>query len=70
MKIHEAIETPEGSVTIQGELNPQELGLVLSIGLNYLMQQGAIPFLVKQEDREKAQADTDQLIHPASDVIK
>lgn len=61
MKINQAIETPDGSVTIQGELTSEETGLVLSIGLNYLYQQGAIPFLVNKEDQAKAQADTEAL---------
>ena len=62
MKIDQAIQTPDGTVQIKGELSPEETGLVLSIGLNYLYQQGAIPFLVNKEDQEKAQADTDALV--------
>lgn len=66
MLINEAIQTENGTVQIKGELSPQELGLVLSLGLNLLYQQGAIPFLVNKEDQEKAQAETDSVIQKAS----
>lgn len=66
MLINEAIQTENGTVQIKGELSPQELGLVLSLGLNILYQQGAIPFLKNKEDQEKAQATTDSVIQKAS----
>ena len=43
------LETPDGSVTFEGELNAEELELILSVGLNFLLQQGAIPFKVLPE---------------------
>lgn len=62
MLIKHAIQTENGTVEIQGELNPQELGLVLSLGLNILYQQGAIPFMVNKEDQEAAQEKTESVI--------
>ena len=46
MKIEKSLETPEGTVTFSGTLNPEEVDFILTVGLNYLMQQGAIPFRV------------------------
>ena len=48
MKIDKSIETPEGSIKFEGELNDKELDLVVEIGLNVLLAQGAIPFTLKE----------------------
>lgn len=50
MKVNKAIETDDGTVLFQGELGPEELDLILSIGLNHLLRQGAIPFQVTPEE--------------------
>jgi ABC-type proline/glycine betaine transport system ATPase subunit len=47
--INKTIETPQGTVKFEGELEAQELDLVLKIGLNYLLQQGALPFTFADE---------------------
>lgn len=44
MQIDKSFEMPEGTVTFQGTLSPEELDLVLAVGLNTLMRNGAIPF--------------------------
>lgn len=44
MKISKSIKTKEGQVQFDGELGPEELDLVIGLGLNLLLQQGAIPF--------------------------
>jgi hypothetical protein len=44
MLINKSIETEEGTVKFEGTLEPKELDLVLQVGLNYLLQQGALPF--------------------------
>ena len=49
MKISKTIETPDGGIQFEGELNSDELDVILSVGLNYLYQQGAIPFKVLPE---------------------
>lgn len=50
MLINKSIETPQGTVKFEGELEPKELDFVLKIGLNTLMQLGAIPFTSKPEE--------------------
>ncbi len=47
MHVNKSLETKEGTVVFEGELEPKELDLVLKIGLNYLMQMGALPFIAK-----------------------
>jgi hypothetical protein len=37
-------------VHFEGELNPDELDLVIATGLNYLFKQGALPFKILDED--------------------
>lgn len=34
----------------QGELAPEELSLVIGVGLNWLMKQGALPMIVQDAD--------------------
>ena len=46
MKVKKSLETPDGTVVFEGEISPDELDLILSVGLNYLLQQGAIPLKV------------------------
>lgn len=43
MHIRKTIERVDGAVTFEGELSEAELDLVLGIGLNYLLAQGALP---------------------------
>ena len=42
MLVNKVVETENGSVTFQGELSDVELDYVLQVGLNVLLQQGAI----------------------------
>jgi len=46
VKIKKSLETPEGNVEFSGEISSDELDLILTVGLNFLLQQGAIPFKV------------------------
>lgn len=48
MYVKKTIETPNGGATFEGELSQEELDFVVKIGLNYLLQQGALP-MVKEE---------------------
>jgi hypothetical protein len=43
MLVCKTLETPEGHVKFEGELEPNELDLVIKLGLNYLLQMGALP---------------------------
>ena len=49
MKVDKSLEGPNGTVTFQGELSPEEVDVILGVGLNFLMQQGAIPFKVLKD---------------------
>jgi len=51
MLVNKSIETPQGTVKFEGELEQKELDYVLKIGLNYFLTHGAIPMTVaKQEE--------------------
>jgi hypothetical protein len=49
LKVNKTLETPDGSVQFEGELSSEELEVIISVGLNFLLQQGAIPFKVMKE---------------------
>lgn len=42
MEIKKSIKTAAGTVMFKGELSPEEHDFVLSVGLNTLIEQGAI----------------------------
>lgn len=50
MLINKSVELENGSVQFNGELSSQELDLVLTMGLNYLLAKGAVPFTSKQKE--------------------
>jgi len=52
MLVSKSIETPQGTVKFEGELEQKELDFVLKIGLNLLLQQGAIPMVTAQAKEE------------------
>lgn len=43
MLVSKTLETPEGTVKFEGELEPKEVDFVIKVGLNYLLQMGALP---------------------------
>lgn len=49
MLINKTIETEEGTVKFEGELEQEELDLVIKLGLNFLLQQGCLPFTTKND---------------------
>jgi len=51
--VTKTIETPEGNVTFDGELSQDEVDLVITTGLNYLLARGALPFQM-MNDKNKA----------------
>ena len=57
MKVKKSLETPDGPVTFEGELSPEELDVVIGVGLNYLMAQGALPFKVMDDSTRANAAD-------------
>lgn len=50
MEIKKVLKTKDGNVTFKGSLSPEEHEFVLAVGLNTLMENGAIPFQVGDED--------------------
>lgn len=50
MEVNQTIKTPQGTIKFQGELSQEETDFVIQVGLNYLFQQGALPFQVYQDD--------------------
>jgi len=50
MLVNKSIETPNGTVKFEGELEQKELDFVLKIGLNTLLTAGAIPFTMKEKE--------------------
>jgi hypothetical protein len=49
MHVEKVIETPEGKFTFKGELTAEEHDYVITVGLSYLFQAGALPFQVQEE---------------------
>lgn len=50
MKINNTIETPEGGMTFQGELDGKELDFVVQTGLNFLMYNNLLPITKQSKD--------------------
>lgn len=50
MDIKRTIETEDGTVFFQGSLNGPELEAVISVGLNTLLQAGALPYLMDTKE--------------------
>lgn len=50
MLVSKSLETADGTVKFEGELEPLELDLVIKVGLNYLLQMGALPIVAKMGD--------------------
>lgn len=50
MLVNKSLETPNGTVVFEGELEQKELDLVLKVGLNFLLQMGALPLVHKDTE--------------------
>lgn len=49
MEIKKVLKTKDGNVTFKGSLSPEEHEFVLSVGLNTLVEQGAIAMSTEEE---------------------
>jgi hypothetical protein len=49
MEVDKVVETPDGKVEFHGRLEGKELETVISIGLHYLLQVGALVHLEKDK---------------------
>lgn len=52
MKIKKAIDTPDGKVVFEGELNEAEVTFMTEWFLNAMMARGALPFVSVTEDNQ------------------
>ena len=50
MFVKNLLQTSEGTVKFEGELSEEEAQFVLAVGLNTLMENGAIPFAQDDQD--------------------
>ncbi len=50
----------DGSVAFEGEFGPNEVKFIMEIGTNFLLQQGALPFV----------EDEDQFVAEGSDTVQ
>ncbi len=54
MQISKSIQTPEGTVKFEGEIEGVELDMVLQLGLLALMTKGLVQTIYTQEDPEES----------------
>lgn len=50
MDVKRTIETEDGTVFFSGTLKGAELEAVITVGLNTLLQNGALPYLMESEE--------------------
>jgi hypothetical protein len=53
MYIEKVLKTQDGTFKFEGELTDSEHDYVLTVGLNYLLQQGVLPFKAVEDDNLK-----------------
>lgn len=60
MKIYELVKQDDGSVKIESTLEPEEMKIALTVGLNFLLSKGLMPVsMIKymEEHPEEGQLD-------------
>ena len=62
MKLKVTTLNEDGSVAFEGEFGPKEVGFIMEVGTNFLLQQGVLPFL----DDE----DSETMVGPGSDAVQ
>lgn len=63
MEIKHIVEREDGTAVFQGVLTGKELAFVVEVGLNQLIAEGAIPFLMESEE-------TEAVVQPAVDTLQ
>lgn len=58
MEIKKSIKTKDGTVVFKGKLSPEEHDFVLSVGLNTLIEQGALSMAAPEEDEDWVPGET------------
>ncbi len=71
MKVDKTVETDKGTVKFEGELTEDELNLVIEIGLNVLLANGAIPLVLKQteDDLAEEEAESEAFDSPIKPIL-
>jgi len=64
MQIQVKTEDANGNVTFDGVLNQKEVELVLNVGINFLMANGAMPLFTGKDDEELG------IVSPATDTVQ
>lgn len=54
IEVNNSFKTPQGTVVFQGELSQEEADYVIQMGLNYLLQNGQLPYRVMQDQSDMA----------------
>jgi len=52
MEIKKVLKTKKGTVVFKGEISEVEHEFILSVGLNTLMEQGALPFTTVEDEED------------------
>ena len=55
--VNKVLHTDQGTITFEGELTPQEVEFVIGVGLNHLLQMGALPFQMAEAEEEEDEED-------------
>jgi hypothetical protein len=55
IEINKTLQTEEGTIVFEGTLTQEEADYVIEVGLNTLLQAGALPFSVNGDEREPHQ---------------
>ncbi len=64
MEVKVQSEDGDGNIIFEGTLKKREVDFVLNVGINYLLAQGATPFIKDIDDVEE------NMIGPSTDVVQ
>ena len=64
MDVEVQTEDSDGNIIFKGTLKKHEVDFVLNVGINFLLAQGASPFIKDEDDVE------DTMIGPGSDQVQ
>lgn len=53
MRVRRIIKTSNGVYNFDGELSQEELDVVITVGLGVLLERGALPIMMADEDEEE-----------------
>jgi hypothetical protein len=50
MEVKKVIKTPKGEFTFEGNLSQEELDVIVTVGIGYLLEKGALPLLTEIDE--------------------